>query len=242
VNRTQRKVLFLLCFLKKAPSSNFWYNGFKKGRGKSMNFQEFFQKEIQPRKQIYDQRKQIAELDLNQLPNCLLESFNELRVNCLLGYDDAAIKLASSYVEVFMKFLLIAHGVVNEGKTYKDLLKHYDDKGNGTFLQEFKAIAKDEDDFKFCQQFNKHGLNIRNIELHNKFSAKIESMKLNDDIGLDGKPIEDETARKVIFDIIENTAVGTIVANRLGSSKKIVYLVENLYLLSVKYKDVLSLI
>lgn len=207
-----------------------------------MNFYKFLKLEVHPRKLAYDQRKRVSALDLNQLPDCLLEPFNEMRVNCLLGYDDAAIKLASSYVEVFMKFLLIAHGVVNENKTYRDLLKEYDTQGNGSFLLGFKEIAEDEEDFKFCQQFNKNGLDIRNIELHNKFSTKIEQMKSNGDLGLNGEEIEDETAKEVIYQLIENTAVGTIVANRLASSKKIEYLVENLYLLSIKYKSLLQAI
>lgn len=207
-----------------------------------MTFEEFIKKELGYRKDIFNERRAIAELNTNALPMCLLEPFNELRVNCLLGFDDAAIKLASSFVEVFMKFVLIANGVSNSRKVFKELLKEYDDAGNYQLLKEFKDLAFDQDDVEFCRQFNSKGLNIRNIELHNKFSTKINNIKTNDELGINGMPILDETARKVIYELVENTAVGTIVANRLGSSKRIEYLVQNLYLISVKYKELLKAI
>lgn len=207
-----------------------------------MDFDKFIRIEINSRKDIYSERKIIAELDMNLLPFSLLESFNEVRVNCLLGFDDAAIKLASSYVEVLMKFVLIANGVVNEQKAYKELLKEFDNAGNYELLKGFEVLAIDGDDVEFCRQFNSKGLNIRNIELHNKLSTKISEIRKNDDLGLNGMPILDETAKKDIYGLVENTAVGTIIASRLGSSKRIVYLVQNLFLLSLKYKHLLKAI
>jgi hypothetical protein len=151
------------------------------------NYNDYVNEQIKTRKIIIADRYKVFKWGLDpRLPSYIQEKMDEIKNMFVMGLDNFSIKVIAIFIEEVLQHMVIASEAVYL-EDYKKLLDEYKRKSGHHFLKILKEKNLiHEDDYKFCSRYcndyNHGGERIRNIELHNLMSEKIEKFTLREEV------------------------------------------------------------